>query len=213
MEKHKFSFNTVKEFDNHISASITGYEILHQLIVNISGFFIKDFDPIDLGCTSGKLTKCLNDTYNCDGIGYDVTEKNFLSGLRLFKQDISEKDFTIPKTNLVTCIFTLQFIDYNSRLEILKKVYESLVKNGGFIVCEKEIAKSGIIQEVFTFSNYEYKRKKFTADEILDKEKDLRQIMNPLQSDENIELFKRAGFKIIEPFFQSLNFRGYLCKK
>jgi hypothetical protein len=37
--------------------------------------------------------------------------------------------------------------------------------------------------------------------------------MNSLESEENIKLFKKAGFKTIEPFFQSLNFKGYLCKK
>ena len=50
-------------------------------------------------------------------------------------------------------------------------------------------------------------------DEILKKEHDLRSIMNPLQTGENILLFKKAGFKVVEPFFQSLNFKGYICKK
>lgn len=66
---------------------------------------------------------------------------------------------------------------------------------------------------MFTFSNYENKRKTFTSDEILDKEKDLRSIMNPVTQQDNIELLKKAGFKTIEPFFQSLNFKGYICKK
>jgi hypothetical protein len=60
----KFSFDTIKEFDNHISSSITGYDVLHSLIVNVSSFFIKDgCTPIDLGCTSGKLLKVIQDTY------------------------------------------------------------------------------------------------------------------------------------------------------
>ena len=29
----------------------------------------------------------------------------------------------------------------------------------------------------------------------------------------NIILLKKAGFKTIEPFFQSLNFKGYICIK
>jgi hypothetical protein len=37
--------------------------------------------------------------------------------------------------------------------------------------------------------------------------------MNPLESEDNIKLLKESGFKTIEPFFQSLNFKGYLCKK
>ena len=214
MSIQKFDFSTIKDFDNHISNSIYGYEILHNLIVNISSFFIKkNTVPIDLGCTSGKLINIIEDTYNCKCIGYDITDKQFIKGLDLRLQDISDINFKIPETNLIYSVFTLQFIDYKKRLDILKKVYNSLYKNGAFIFCEKEICSNGIIQEVFTFSNYQNKRKVFTSDEILNKEVDLRKLMNSLESSENIELLKKAGFKIIEPFFQSLNFKGYLCKK
>lgn len=214
MSIQKFDFSTIKDFDNHISNSIYGYEILHNLIVNISSFFIKkNTVPIDLGCTSGKLISIIEDIYHCKCIGYDITDKQFIKGLDLRLQDISDIDFKIPETNLIYSVFTLQFIDYKKRLDILKKVYNSLYKNGAFIFCEKEICSNGIIQEVFTFSNYQNKRKVFTSDEILNKEVDLRKLMNSLESSENIELLKKAGFKIIEPFFQSLNFKGYLCKK
>lgn len=214
MSIQKFDFSTIKDFDNHISNSIYGYEILHNLIVNISSFFIKkNTVPIDLGCTSGKLINIIEETYNCKCIGYDITDKQFIKELDLRLQDISDIDFKIPETNLIYSVFTLQFIDYKKRLDILKKVYNSLYKNGAFIFCEKEICSNGIIQEVFTFSNYQNKRKVFTSDEILNKEVDLRKLMNSLESSENIELLKKAGFKIIEPFFQSLNFKGYLCKK
>ena len=214
MNHQKFDFSTIKEFDNHISSSIFGYEILHSLIINISSFFIKkDTVPIDLGCTSGKLLKSIEEKYNCKTIGYDITDNNFIEGLDLRKQDITAEDFEILKTNLIYSVFTLQFIEFEKRLSLLKKVYNSLYKNGVFIFCEKEIAKNGIIQECFTFSNYQYKQEYFDSKEILNKEKDLRYIMNPLESEDNIKLLKEAGFKTIEPFFQSLNFKGYLCKK
>lgn len=210
----KFDFKTIKDFDNHISSSITGYEILHSLIINISSFFIKQNTvPIDLGCTSGKLIQVIENEYNCKCIGYDITDKQFINGLDLRLQDISNIDFKIPETNLIYSVFTLQFIDYKKRLDILRKVYNSLYKNGAFIFCEKEICSNGIVQEVFTFSNYQNKRKVFSSDEILNKEVDLRKLMNSLESSENIQLLKKAGFKTIEPFFQSLNFKGYLCKK
>lgn len=210
----KFSFNTISDFDNHISNSILGYEILHTLIVNISSFFIKNgVVPIDLGCTSGKLIKAIQEQYSCKCIGFDITDNNFDKSLDLRIQDITDPAFIIPETNIIYSIFTLQFIDYNKRLNVLKNIYQSLYKNGAFVFCEKEICSNGIIQEVFTFSNYQNKRNIFSADEILNKEVDLRSIMNSIESKDNIELLKKAGFKTIEPFFQSLNFKGYICKK
>jgi len=210
----QFSFDTINEFDNHISNSIMGYNTLHQLIVNISSFFIKNNTiPVDLGCTTGKLISKIQKEYECKCIGYDITDKQFIKGLDLRKQDITKDNFLIPRTNLIYSIFTMQFIDFKYRENVLRKIYNALDKNGALIICEKEICNNGIVQEVFTFSNYQYKQDTFSANEILDKEKTLRKIMNCLESKENIKLFKSVGFETIEPFFQSLNFKGYICKK
>lgn len=90
----KFSFDTVKDFDNHISSSILGYDLLHSLILNISTFFIKDNCTIvDLGCTSGKLINTIKDrhkkefdlpdlklNFNCGKTGFGVTKKYWQNG-------------------------------------------------------------------------------------------------------------------------------------
>ena len=209
-----FSFDTIGDFDNHISGSIFGYEILHALIVNISSFFIKEGTiPVDLGCTSGRLIKAVQEKYGCKAIGYDITSANFLPDLDLRVQDITSPEFKIPRTNLAYSVFTLQFVGVRERLPLLQKIVDALDKNGAFICCEKEIAPNGIIQEVFTFSNYSTKLRKFTPDEILSKEFDLRKIMNCLEPSDNNKLLYDAGFRIVEPFFQSLNFKGYICVK
>ena len=213
---NKFSFNTVKDFDNHINNSIKGYDLLDYLILNLCSFFTKDETVvIDLGCTTGRLIDKINKKYNSKCIGYDIIDNQFIkeTNCELLKKDISNIDFTLPKANIILSIFTLQFIDINKRLEILKKVYSSLNINGAFIFCEKEICNDGVIQECFTFSNYDNKKQSFTAEEILGKEVDLRKLMNNLNSKQNIELLKESGFNVIEPFFQSLNFKGYICRK
>lgn len=213
---NKFSFDTVKDFDNHINNSIKGYDLLDYLILNLCSFFTKEETiVIDLGCTTGRLLDKINKKYNSECIGYDIIDTQFIknTGCKLLKEDISNKDFNLPKANIILSVFTLQFININKRQEILNKVYNSLSINGAFIFCEKEICNDGVIQECFTFSNYDNKKQSFTADEILSKEVDLRKLMNNLNSNQNIELLKQSGFNIIEPFFQSLNFKGYICRK
>jgi len=216
-EKNKFAFETIKDFDSHISNSIYGYDLLHQLIVNVSSFFVKKETVIvDLGCTSGKLANSLAKRNDCFVIGYDITDANFLAKenkVDLVVADITDDDFRIDKTNLITCVFTLQFLSIEDRRKVLQKIYNSLNVNGAAIICEKEISHNGICQEVFTFANYENKRNNFSTDEILNKEKDLRKIMNCLDAETNVALFREAGFEVIEVFFKSLNFKGYLCKK
>lgn len=212
----KFSFDTINDFDNHISDSIFGYDILHSLIVNLSSYFLNEKTTIvDIGCTSGKLLNLLVSKYNCKkSYGYDITDNNFIeSNCNLIKQDVTDINFEIPKNDACYSVFTLQFIEPLKRIELLRKIYESLNIGGFFIFCEKEYSKDGQINEMFTFVNYDYKKKKFSSEDILNKEKDLREIMKPFNSNVNYALLVESGFITIEQFFQSLNFKGYICRK
>ena len=213
----KFGFNTISNFDRHISDSIAGYDLLDDLIMNICSFYAKRNETIvDLGCTSGRLITRLASKYrDNDCLGYDITDHNFISDTyaQLLKLDITDSNFRVPPANIILSVFTLQFLSVWDRLALLRKIYESLNKNGVFIVCEKEICEDGIYQEVFTFANYDYKKRRFSSDEILQKEVDLRNIMNSLRGGENEMTFKEVGFTKVVSFFQSLNFKGWLCMK
>jgi tRNA (cmo5U34)-methyltransferase len=217
MSEKKFAFDTISNFDSHISGSIKGYLLLDELIINISSFFAKKNETIiDFGCTSGRLISKLKYHYpDTECIGYDITDNNFLeiSKAALKVQDITDENLKIKPINLGLCVFTLQFLTFYQRKKFLYKLYNSLNVNGGLIVCEKEISQYGQIQEILTFANYDYKKQNFTAEEILNKENDLRQIMNCLQFGGNETLLKSVGFSKVEPFFQSLNFRGWICIK
>ena len=60
-----------------------------------------------------------------------------------------------------------------------------------------------------------YKRLHFSDEEILDKEKSLRDRMKPSREAELIRLLTEAGFKVdaIEPFWRSHMFASYVCVK
>lgn len=211
----EFSFNTIQHFDDHISGSINGYLLLDSLVLSLASFWAKaEESVIDLGCTSGRLIHKIKAQYpDSDCIGYDVTDNNFIGGgATLQVQDLTLPGFEIPKANLIICIFTLQFLSFKNRLELIKKMYSSLNPNGALIIAEKEISANGIIQEAFTFANYDYKKRGFTADQILEKERTLRKIMNSLPDGKNKTLFEYAGFECFQ-FFQSLNFKGWICLK
>jgi tRNA (cmo5U34)-methyltransferase len=216
-KKVKFNFDTISNFDGHISASIKGYDLLDSLVLNICSFFAKkETTIIDLGCASGRIISRLAEIYpDNQCTGYDITDHNFVAGTRakLVKQDITASDFYIPAANIILSVFTMQFINFTDRLYVLQKVFASLQKGGVFIFCEKTTNETGIFQEVFTFANYDYKKSSFTPGQILDKEKDLRRIMSCFPSKTNKKWLRLAGFRHVTPFFQSLNFKGWLCMK
>jgi len=215
----KFSFDTVKDFDKHIDKSIPSYSTLLNIIENISSYFIRDYYNVyDLGCSTGTLIKRLyaKDNTKANFIGYDISN-NLLPEIEddriyFYNRDIT-KDVNLNRASLIFSIFTLQFIDYYKRERIIKNVYDSLIKGGAFIVTEKIFLEDARLQDIFTFSLYDYKINSFTALEILDKQRDLRKIMFPISEKENLELFRKVGFKTIEPFFQSLNFKGWILLK
>ena len=49
--------------------------------------------------------------------------------------------------------------------------------------------------------------------EILDKEYDLRRILRPFSSHENLKMLDEVGFKKIHLFYKYFNFESYLCVK
>jgi len=212
-----FSFDRISKFDEHIKQSISGFPILHDLIVNMASFFLRTQSTVvDLGCSTGLLLKKLKHRYpGVSLIGFDISEsiidRSSSDGIDFRVADITET--SIPPADLVLSIFTIQFIAQEKRGALLRKIYDALRPGGAFIISEKAYPSDSRVFEVFEFSNYDYKRAFFTSDEILDKQKVLRQIMKPSHDVNNVKTLKKAGFSTVEKFFQSLNFVGYICIK
>ena len=140
-----------------------------------------------------------------------VEEKN----LKFYKQDVRGFDWVQGAINncLTTSIFSLQFMPKRNRQIIIQRVYESLVKGGAFIFAEKIYSEHAQLQEMMQFCYYDYKRQFYSAEELLDKEQNLRHMMKPLTIDELVEMCRAVGFTIVQPFWQNFNFVGMLCIK
>ena len=206
----KFDFNTIENFDEHIEKSIPNYNILIDFIKSISQYFYVDNTNIyDLGCSTGKLLKSL-DT-NCNKIGID--NSTLLPLDKAFYNIDLNTNFNISNACLVYSIFTMQFLNPSKRLSYLKNIYDGLNDGGALIICEKVYQDYGKIQEVMTFSHYDYKLKNFKPNEIINKEKDLRYIMKPNTSKELDNLLFDVGFSKTTIFWQMFNFKGIIALK
>ena len=82
-------------FDKHIEQSIRGYSDLIQDVISLSRHFIEDnTNVVDIGCSTGKMTKALID-YNLDQcnntkyIGLEIAE-GFQGDLQKRKEEINE---------------------------------------------------------------------------------------------------------------------------
>lgn len=209
----KFDFNTIDDFDNHILKSIPNYDILINSILSISEYFITvDSNIYDLGCSTGKLLKSIN--YPNKKFGYDNSKllpKNE-NNIDFLNIDLNS-DFEVKNACLVYSIFTMQFLNKSCRQNFCDIIYKGLNVGGAFILCEKIYQENGFMQEILSFTYYDYKSKNFSEKEIISKERDLRYIMKPNTMKENIELLNNSGFKKITTFWQSLNFIALIAIK
>ena len=222
----KFTFATSKEgFDNHIDTSVRGYSQLWGDILSLSKYFVEDYTQVvDMGCSSGKLLKGMieqNQKHipHAQYTGIEIEEdfygdytfdENKYSQLSYYKGDV--RDYSFNNCSLVTSIFSLQFMPPKDRLDVVKKVYNGLNKGGAFIFSEKTFSCDPKIQDMMTFTFYDYKRKNFTDKEILDKEVQLRHMMKLNTKTEIYDMFNKAGFEV-HNFWQNFNFMGAIALK
>ena len=222
----KFTFATSEEgFDNHIDKSVRGYSHLWGDILSLSKYFVEDYTQVvDLGCSTGKLLKAMieqnqehiphaqytgieiEDDFYGD---YNMDEEKYQQ-LSYYRGDV--RDFNFQNCSLVTSIFTLQFMSPKDRQEIINRVYSGLNTGGAFIFSEKTFSCNPRIQDMMTFTFYDYKRQNFTDKEILDKEVQLRHMMKPNTKTELYDMFTNAGFEV-HNFWQNFNFIGAIALK
>jgi tRNA (cmo5U34)-methyltransferase len=209
-----FSFETIKNFDEHIAQSIPNYHTLTEAICDLSTYFItEDTQVIDLGCSTGKLLEKL--PHRGKKVGIDIAD-NLLPESHdetfYIRQDLKALD-NFGKSSLILSIFTLQFIPYENRPNILSNIYESLIEGGAFIWAEKVREEDGELEQAINGAFFDFKRKAFTPEQILNKERDLRPMMKVNSSIRNQILAKNAGFTVGTMFWKFYNFEAWLYVK
>ena len=222
----KFTFATREEgFDTHIDTSIRGYGDLWKDVVDISQYFVEnDTSVVDIGCSTGKMLKSMIEQNTFapeayyDGVeieeeffkSYDEDEKNY-PNLTYFRGDVDQ--FRFSNCSYVTSIFTLQFMSHVQRRKVVNNVFRGLNPGGAFVFAEKTMTESVRIHEIRTFTYYDFKRKTFTTEDIMDKERQLRHMTKPSTRQEIVDMCKAAGFKVVDSFWQNHAFTGFIALK
>lgn len=217
-------------FDNHIEQSIRGYNQLHDDVVNLSRYFVEDGTwVVDIGASTGKTIEAMcrqndsfapNAMYNAieNATGFKDALHKRMSKLRdeNFSVDYEMTDirlFDFHNCSLVTSLFTLQFMPMRDRAQVITDIYRGLNPGGAFIFAEKTVATNARIQEMMTFTYYDYKRKSFTEKDIMDKEITLRNMLKPNTWYEIENMILKAGFSSVQPFWQNFLFVGAIAIK
>jgi len=220
----KFSGEMVKDFEEHVSKSVPLYHEGHDIILKISDYFVKD-DSIcyEIGTSTGilsyKLAKRFLDR-DAKFIGIDIEKDMIISAkskyqlhnLEFISADVLDFDF--KPSDFITSYYVVQFIRPSHRQLLIDKIYQRLNWGGAFLYFEKVRAPDARFQDIMIGIYNEYKLEQgYTAEEIIQKSRSLKGVLEPFSTQGNIDLLKRAGFVDIISIQKYICFEGFLAIK
>jgi tRNA (cmo5U34)-methyltransferase len=227
----EFDADVAEVFDDMLERSIPFYSEQQAMIRSICrSLWVPGTNLYDLGCSTATTLIGLSRELPASArlVGYDnsqpmlerarrnIEENQLQERIDLRQADLNGQPSAFPLNNasVVTMCWTLQFIRPLQRDNLIRWIYDALVDEGVLIVTEKILTNHGDVNRFFIDFYYEFKsRQGYSDTEIARKRQALENVLIPYRLEENLDLFRRNGFELVETFFQWFNFAGFLCIK
>jgi tRNA (cmo5U34)-methyltransferase len=227
----EFSSEVAEIFDDMIVRSVPFYSEQQAMIRGICrNLWVPGTTLYDLGCSTATtlIGLCRELPASARLVGYDnslpmlararrnIEENQLQDRIDLRHAELNGRlsDFVLENASVITMCWTLQFIRPLRRDNLIRRIYDALVDDGVLIVTEKILTNNGHMNRFFIDFYYEFKSKQgYSSTEIARKREALENVLIPYRLEENLGLFRRNGFQIVETFFQWFNFAGFLCVK
>ena len=225
-----FDARVAEVFDDMLDRSVPHYREQQQMICSLGRNLWREGRVIyDLGCSTGNTLIGLGRALPAARlVGYDNSapmleraQRNLVAHGLETRTELKRADFNgeltdmpLENAGIVTLCWTLQFVRPIRRDRLIRWIHEALADGGALIVTEKILTGNGDMNRFFIDRYYDFKRERgYSELEIAAKREALENLLVPYRADENIDLFRRNGFEIVETFFQWFNFAGFLCVK
>ena len=224
-KQFEFDEEVASVFDDMLNRSVPFYKEMQRLSINFACNFLEENDKVyDLGCSTAstliELSKhCVS---KLELIGVDNSTamlnrdskkaKAFGVDIELINSDLHDVDYTNAK--LILSNYTLQFIRPLQREKLVKKVFDSLKKEGIFIFSEKVISSNSKLNKQSIDEYYEFKKTQgYSEFEISQKREALENVLIPYTEEENKKMILDAGFSHCETIFKWVNFATFIAIK
>ena len=213
-----------QDFDCHIRKSIPFYDQCHGLIAQISDYFLPPKAMVyDIGSTTGALVNLIlarhpDKDFSIKGL--DVVERMVsyanenCTDNRASFECMNAMEYDFKPANLFILNYTLQFIHPRVRIDLLHKIYQNLEWGGGLLIFEKVRAPDARFQDYMTQIYTDFKLENgFTAEQVINKQKSLKGVLEPFSEQGNLKLLTEVGFKDVVTVFKWVSFQGWLAIK
>ncbi len=221
-----FGGKVADTFVDHIKLSVPLYESGHDLTCQLSDFFVKnDSVCYEIGASTGELTRklALHNKGKPDArwIGIEVEEAMVAAARKhcegLANVTIAHEDARLAemeKSDFIVSYYTMQFVPPRHRQELFDKIYSTLNWGGAFVMFEKVRAPDARFQDIVTQLYNDFKiRNGFSSEEVVEKARSLKGVLEPFSTRGNLDLLARAGFQDVTTVQKYLCFEGFLAIK
>ncbi len=220
----KFDDEVTRVFDDMISRSVPGYDLLVKLIALYADIFVTDNSSVfDLGCSTGVMSRVIAQQVRSRNVIIHAIDN---SASMIEKCQQQEKDNSInwvcedlekvdiANASMVVLNLTLQFVKPEQRESLLNKIYEGLIPGGVLVLSEKVNYEQDTEQKTMTELYQGFKKLQGYSDlEISQKRSALENVLIPDTPSEHIQRLQQSGFNQIYNCFHCFNFVSYLAVK
>jgi tRNA (cmo5U34)-methyltransferase len=221
-----FDGEIVDTFVDHIRLSVPLYEAGHELVCQVADYFVHD-DSVcyELGVSTGELMRKLASRHTSRPgvrwVGIDCVPRMIvraqkhcggLDNVTLLVGDVTT--FEYEPADLIVSYYCAQFTHPKYRQHLFDHLYARLNWGGALVLFEKVRGADARFQDILISLYNDFKTQQgFNADEILNKTRSLRGVLEPFSREGNLGLLRRAGFTDVETLMRFLCFEGFLAIK
>lgn len=224
-----FDQRVASVFADMISRSVPGYQqILEMLPTLTRQFKVANSNYYDLGCSlgagmlaisegleqmSGHIIGVDNSSAMIEQAKHNLSELDAKAGrYSLLEKDLLEIE--IESAAMVLMNFTLQFIPLAERDALIEKIYAGLHNGGSFVLSEKIKFNNHKTNLALIDIHHQYKADQgYSQLEISQKRDAIENVLIAETLETHTKRLKNAGFSVVTPWVQNLQFISILAIK
>ena len=223
--KKQFEFDeeVAAVFDDMLERSVPFYKESQKITEFFALKNLKEGGVLyDLGCSTASLLLNIHRDLkvNAELVGLDNSEAMLAQarrkceayGVNIDVQNADILEYEYKKADVFISNYTLQFIRPLVREELVKKIADSMTKEGVFIFSEKVISHQTKLNKDLIECYYDFKKTQgYSEYEIMQKREALENVLVPYSEEENIKMAKSCGFSHCEVVFRWANFATFIA--
>ncbi len=220
----RFDERVARVFPDMINRSVPGYQAVIAMTGELAAHYAKPGGLCyDLGCSRGAGALAMASSNSDVAV---IAVDNSAEMLAFMQQDLASAglsdrirmeqadllDFHVNNADFVAFNFTLQFIDPESRDDLISRIYAGINPGGALLLSEKICFENAAMEALMTKLYYDFKRRQgYSELEISQKRAALEKVLVPETRQIHLDRLQNAGFSQVAIWFQCLNFCSFLA--